>query len=179
MKKTILTLLALSVLAISACKKTTNNDTGNVTGSGTATVSANNYGFDGGNSGKFSSTKAGIIQTSVGGITSFSISAIKDGSNESITIIVLKKITGTGRISFSPSDNNGGITISKDYTKPGDPALNYSTDQGTGSKSGGGEINITSLNGNQVEGTFYATAYNANGSVAFAEQGSFKGTIKQ
>ncbi|MFD2144412.1 hypothetical protein [Mucilaginibacter antarcticus] len=68
---------------------------------------------------------------------------------------MLKKITATGKISFAGDITNGGITIMKDYTKVSDRTLSYTTDQNssTGAK-GGGEINITKLDGNTVEGTF-------------------------
>lgn len=175
MKKIFLGALFLAG-TLSACKKDDSTPAVTPTG-GNATVTATNYGFDGSNSGRFSSTAAGITQTTVAGITTFSISAIKDGGKESITIIVLKKITATGKITFGPDLANGGITIMKDYTKPGDLTQSYSTDNNGTSMKGGGEINITSINGNEVEGTFYAVAHNNAQKEAFAEQGTFKGTI--
>jgi hypothetical protein len=176
-------LIAAAILTFSSCKKN-NNDPSNggtsgTNGAGAATVTAANYGFDGQSGGKFSSTKAGIIQQTVAGVTTFAISAIKDGSNEAITITVLHKISATGKFTFGPAESNGGIIITKDYTKPADPGLNYSTNNSGSSSTGGGEINVTSLNGNNIEGTFYVVAYNGKGSAAFAEQGTFKGTIKQ
>jgi hypothetical protein len=111
------------------------------------------------------------------GITTFSVTAIKDNSNESINIILLKN-AAVGKISLGPGQNNGGIIISKDYTKAADGTINYSTDNSTAGKQGGGEVNITKLDGNSVEGTFYAVAYNSAGKEAFVEQGTFKGTIK-
>ena len=175
MKKAILSLLAAAVLFTTACKKEDNNG-GTATG-GAATVTADNYGFDGSASlGKFSSTKAGITQVSAAGITSFSVTAIKDGSNESITIVLLKP-AAVGKLQLGPSLSNGGIIISKDYTKAGDGALNYSTDN-SGTMAGGGEVNFTKVDGKTVEGTFYAIAYNNARKEAFVEQGSFKGTIQ-
>ncbi len=176
--KNIFILFLATFLGATACKKDNATDTPTASG-GAATVTAGNYGFDGSVSlGRFSSTKAGIAQVSLNGVSTFSISAIRDGGNESISIIVLRKITATGKISFGPSLSNGGITISKDYTKPADLTLVYSTDRSTNLKSGGGELNITKLDGNSVEGTFYAVAYNSAGKEAFVEQGTFKGTIQ-
>jgi len=175
MKKLSRIALVLVVIFAAGCKKSTNDPTGGGTG-GAATVTASVYGFDGGNSGKFSSTKAGMTQTTLAGITTFSISAIKDGSNESITIILFKK-AAVGKTTIGSAVDNGGIVLSKDYTKPADLSLKYSTDN-NGKMQGGGEVNITKVDGNNVEGTFYAVAYNSSGKEAFAEQGSFKGTIK-
>jgi len=176
MKKLILNTLAIALLFTAACKKdnTTNDIT---TAGGAATVTAGNYGFDGSASlGKFSSTKAGITQATAAGITTFNVTAIRDGGNESITLILLKK-AAVGKVQFGPTLGNGGIIISKDYTKAGDGALNYSTDN-SGAMSGGGEVNFTKVDGNSVEGTFYAVAYNNARKEAFVEQGSVKGTIK-
>jgi hypothetical protein len=177
--KTLYIILALAA-TLGACKKD-DTTTPTTTGGGSATVTAGNYGFDGSASlGKFNSTKAGITQTTVAGITTFTVSAIKDGSNEAITIIVLQKVSATGKITFGPSLSNGGITITKDYTKPADRAVNYNTDQNaTNGTKGGGEINITKISGNSVEGTFYAVAHNSTGAEAFVEQGTFTGTITQ
>lgn len=174
MKKAILSILTMAVIFTTACKK---DDTSNPnTSGGAATVTAGNYGFDGSASlGKFSSTKAGITQTTAAGITTFTVTAIKDGSNESITLILLKK-AAVGKLQLGHALGNGGIIISKDYTKAGDGALNYSTDN-SGTMAGGGEVNFTKVDGNSVEGTFYAIAYNNARKEAFVEQGSFKGTI--
>ena len=175
MKKAILSILTMAVLFTTACKK--NDDTNPGATGGAATVTAGNYGFDGSASlGKFSSTKAGITQVTAGGFTTFSVTAIKDGSNESITLILLKK-AAVGKVQFGPSLANGGIIISKDYTKAGDGALNYSTDN-SGAMAGGGEVNFTKVDGNTVEGTFYAIAYNNARKEAFVEQGSFSGKIQ-
>jgi hypothetical protein len=175
MKKTILSIFALAVLLTTACKK--DDNTGGTATGGAATVTAGNYGFDGSASlGKFSSTKAGITQTTAGAITTFSVTAIKDGSNESITLLLLKK-AAAGKLPLGPGQANGAIIISKDYTKAGDGALNYSTDN-SGINAGGGEVNFIKVEGNNVEGTFYAVAYNNARKEAFVEQGSFKGTIQ-
>ncbi len=159
-----------------ACKKDkTEPDDAGV---GSATLTAKLYAFDGGTATKFTSSKAGITQTTVSGLTTFAISAIKDGSNESINIVVLKKITATGKITFVYNDSsNGGITITKDYTKPADGTLNYKTNAYNATTKGGGELNITKLDGNKVEGTFTFVAINSAGKEAWAENGSFGGTI--
>ncbi len=176
MKKITVGMLML-IAVLSACKKD-KTETDNPSG-GNATVTASNYGFDGGSSGKFSSTTAGIVQTNlpaVAGIdpSTFSITAIKDGTKESLSIIVFKKVTATGVIKFgSKLSGNGGATLTKDYTKPTDKEINYSTDNATG----GGELNITKIEGKNVEGTFYFTAFNSTGKQAFTEQGTFKGII--
>lgn len=175
MKKLLKGIFLFTIL-IYSCKKDDKKDTD--TTAGNATVTMDNYGFDGGSSGKFSSTKAGITQVTASGITTFTVTAIKDDSNESISIIVLQKITATGKINFGPSLNNGGFILSKDYTKPGDLALNYSSDRNSKRMQGGGELNITKLDGNNIEGTFSAVCFNNAEKEAFAEQGSFKGTIK-
>lgn len=177
MKKLTFGVLILILSVATACKKN-NNDEPTATG-GAATVTAGNYGFDGSASlGKFSSTKAGITQTTVNGLTTFAISAIKDGSNESISIVLLQKITAVGKITFTYNGGTGGIVLSKDYTKPADLTLNYSTERFSATGKGGGEINITKLDGNTVEGTFYAVAYNSLGKESFIEQGSFSGKIQ-
>ncbi|PJJ80124.1 hypothetical protein [Mucilaginibacter auburnensis] len=176
MKKLILNTLAVALLLTTACKKDNNNN--EIATGGAATVTASNYGFDGSASlGKFSSTKAGITQVSINGVTTFNVTAIRDGGNESITLVLLKK-AAVGKIQFGSQLANGGIIISKDYTKAGDGALNYSTDNNGTTMSGGGEVNFTKVDGNNVEGTFYAVAYNNAKKEAFVEQGSFKGTIK-
>ena len=174
--RTYVVMIAMFTLAVS-CKK----DDGTSTGTGTGAEVTCRYGFDGTSGTDFKSTKAGIIQTTVGGITTFAISAIRDGGNESITITLLKKVTAVGKIQFGPSLTNGGIVISKDYTKPADISLNYSSDlKGPGNTNAmiaGGEVVITKLDGNYVEGTFSVLCYNGNAKEAFAEQGKFKGNI--
>ncbi|RVU02076.1 hypothetical protein EOD41_09005 [Mucilaginibacter limnophilus] len=174
--KKILIMLLVATASLTACKKDDDKKKEEATG-GNATVTAGNYGFDGGNAGKFSSTKAGMVQVTAAGQTTFTVTAIRDGGNESITIILLQK-AAVGKYRIGPQDDNGGIMISKDYAKAGDAALNYSTDLSGTNMAGGGEINITKVEGNTVEGTFYAVAYNGNQKEAFAEQGSFKGILK-
>ncbi len=160
-----------------SCKKDNATTTPTTTGGGAATVNGN-YGFDGARLTAFASTKAGIVQTTLAGITSFNISAVRDGGNESISIIALKNITGPTTIDFNPSLSNGGIIISKDYTKAGDQTANYSTDNnGPAGAKGGGQLKITAYDGTNVEGTFYAIAYNGSGSIASVEQGTFKGKV--
>lgn len=180
MKKVTIGVLTLMMFVLASCKKDNNTNTpatGGATG-GSATVTAGNYGFDGAAGlGKFSSTKAGILQVTAGGLTTFSVVAIKDGSNESVSIVLLQK-AAVGKVAIGSSLSNGGIIISKDYTKPADLTLNYSTDRDGTNTRGGGEVNITKVDGNAVEGTFYAVAYNSAGKEAFVEQGTFKGTIK-
>src|SRR6188768_1181440 len=83
----IITML-IAVAAVS-CKKDDANKNNNA--GGAATVTASNYGFDGTAGAAFKSTKAGIVQVG----TVWTLSAIKDGSNESISI-VLGNVTGTG-----------------------------------------------------------------------------------
>ncbi|GAB3926011.1 DUF6252 family protein [Mucilaginibacter myungsuensis] len=176
MKK--LTLGALIILTVFTlgCKKDQTETPTTTSGAG-ATVTAGNYGFDGSASlGKFSSTKAGIVQLTANGVTTFTLTAIKDGSNQSITIILLKK-AAVGKFALGPAQTNGGIIISKDYTKASDGTLNYSTDK-SGTMQGGGEVNITKLDGSTVEGSFYAIAYNSSGKEAFVEQGTFLGKIQ-
>ncbi|SJZ47978.1 hypothetical protein [Sediminibacterium ginsengisoli] len=173
--RTYVVMIAMFTLAVS-CKK----DDGTSGGTGTGATVTCRYGFDGNAGTDFKSTQAGIVQTTVAGITTFGISAIRDGGKEAITITLLKKVTATGKIQFGPSASNGGIVITKDYTKPADGSLNYSSDNRGASgtaMTAGGEVVITKLDGNYVEGTFYVLCYNSNGKEAFAEQGQFKGTI--
>jgi hypothetical protein len=174
--KKIMIMLLVATASLTACKKDNDGKKEEATG-GNATVTAGNYGFDGGTAGKFSSAKAGITQVSAAGLTTFTVTAIRDGGKESITIILLQK-AAVGKYRIGPQDDNGGIIISKDYTKAGDASMNYSTDLSGTNMAGGGEISITKVDGNTVEGTFYAVAYNSSQKEAFAEQGSFKGTIK-
>jgi hypothetical protein len=167
----IITML-IAVTAVS-CKKD-DGDTNNNAG-GAATVSASNYGFDGTAGASFKSTKAGIVQ--VGGL--WTLSAIKDGSNESISI-VLGNVTATGtyKLDQGNSDGNGAIML-KDYkTATGVGA--YSTDlPATGGMTGGGEVKITKLTSTETEGEFYIVAHNSAGKEAFVEQGTFKGTLNK
>lgn len=178
MKKHLLSiaLIAFASIAITSCKK---SDTTAAT-SAAATVTATNYGFDSnGTLGKFSSTTATITQASVSGTDTFTLTAIKDGSNEAITITILKKITATGKTTFAYNNTSiGSIVISKDHTKPTDGTLNYTTLASNSTTKGGGELNITKLDGNKVEGNFYFVAINSAGKEAWAENGAFTGTIK-
>lgn len=176
MKKYLFASLILTLTIFNACKKDETAPEDTATGSGTLTIA--NYGVDGGSAAKFTSNKVGITQTTVNGITTFAISAIKDGSNESINILVPRKIASTGKITFAYNDASSGITYSKDYTKPADATLNYTTAAYNSTTKGGGELNITKLEGNKIEGTFYFVAINSNGKEAWAENGSFNGTIK-
>ncbi len=180
MKKTMIcALMAITVLSSTSCtkeKKTTPPTTPTTSGY-PATMSAANYGFDGTGGTSFSSAAAGIVQTSV----SFSITGIKDGTNESINIILVG-VTDTGTYSLDKDNTAGhGAIISKDYTKPSDLALNYNTtgtEAGTGN-IGGGKVKITTLTATDAEGTFYIIGYNNAGKAAFAEQGTFKGKINK
>jgi hypothetical protein len=177
MKKLTYAVLALLIAITAACIKDT--DKGLAATGAAATLTATNYGFDGGASlGKFSSTKAGIVQATVSGVSTFTVSAIKDGSNESVTIMLLQKVTTVGKITLTYNGGMGGIILSKDYTKPADLTLNYSTEGYSTTVKGGGEVNITKLEGDTVEGTFYAVAFNSAGKESFIEQGAFSGKIK-
>lgn len=162
--------LLIAVTGIS-CKKDDATPGG---GSGSATVTASLYGYDGTGGAAFKSTAAGIVKLG----TIFTLTAIKDGTNESITII-LPNVTGTGKYDLLEGNASGnGAIMSKDYTKPSDGALNYKTDAvTTASMRGGGEVNITSLTATSAEGTFYIVAHNASGKEAFVENGTFKGTV--
>lgn len=177
MKKLLPFLALLFAVSVSSCKK----DSGTTTPSGTgakATLTATRYGFDGSTAAtSFNATAAGIVKTSLGGMTQLAISGIRDGGKESISIIVLQDVRGTGKISFGPDLENGGIVIRKDYTNVADLTMSYSTDNSGTSMKGGGEINITAYDGTNIEGTFYAIGYNSTGKEAYAEQGSFKGKI--
>jgi len=172
-------MVAITAIGISSCSKEKKN-TATATPASTgypATMKTNNYGFDGGGGSPFSSTAAGIVQTSV----SFSITGIKDGTNESINIVLIG-VADTGTYSLDKDNTAGhGAIISKDYTKPSDLALNYNTtgtEAGTGN-IGGGQVKITTLTATDAEGTFYIIGYNNAGKAAFAEQGTFKGKIKK
>ncbi len=169
-KGAILLAMVVAVTGISSCKKDSNT-TG---ASGKATVEASLYGFDGTGGTTFKSTAAGIVQVG----TLWTLTAVKDGSNESITI-VLPNVTGTGTFDLLQDNANGnGAIMAKDYTKPADGALNYSTDlPATGGMKGGGEVKITALTSTSAEGTFYIVAHNSAGKDAFVENGTFKGTL--
>ncbi len=172
-KGAIILAFLIAVTGIS-CKKDNSNTP--ATNAGKATVKANNYGFDGGGGASFSATAAGIVQ--VGPI--FTLSAIKDGTNQSISI-VLQNVTGTGtfKLDQDNADGNGAI-ITKDYSKPSDGTLNYSTDLPSSSGvKGGGEVKITAYSSTHAEGTFYIVAHNSAGKDAFVEQGTFTGTVNK
>lgn len=151
-----------------------NSNSENITGA-SATVTAENYGFDGNRSGKFSSTKAGIVKTSVAGMTILTISAIRDGGNESINMVLYGDVKAQTYSLGNGSQN--GIVIRKDYQNITDQSKSYSTDNNGNNLTGGGEVKITSVNGNKIEGTFYAVGFNNAKSEAYAEQGKFSGTI--
>lgn len=171
LKGAILLAMLIATAGISSCKK---DGTTNPSGSGAATVKANNFGFDGTGAAAFSSTAAGIVK--VGNI--LTITAVKDGTTQSITI-VLNNVTGTGTFDLLQDNAQGnGAIISKDYTKPGDGTLNYSTGlASSASVKGGGEVKITSLTSTTAEGTFYIVGHNSAGKDAFAEQGTFTGKV--
>lgn len=170
--KGILALITLIAITGTSCKK---DDAGNnPSASGSATVTASNFGFDGVGATTFNSTAAGMVQ--VGNI--FTLSAIKDGTTQSISI-VLGNVTGTGTFDLLQGNTAGnGAIITKDYTKPTDATLNYSTDlPGSTSVKGGGQVKITAYTATSAEGTFYIVAHNSAGKDAFVEQGTFKGTL--
>ena len=166
--------LLMTSLGLTSCTNDDNNN-GNNTNGGSATITAENYGFDGSNAGKFSSTAAGIVKTSVAGMTILTISAIKDGGKESINMVLYGDVKVQTYTLGSGSQN--GIVIRKDYQNVTDQIMSYSTDNNGTTMNGGGEVKITSLSGNQIEGTFYAVGYNSTKKEAFAEQGKFKGTV--
>lgn len=167
----ILTML-IAVTAVS-CKKD-DGDTNNSAG-GSATVTAGGFGFDGTGAAAFKSTKAGIVQVG----TLWTLSAIKDGSNESISI-VLANVTGTGTYKLDQGNNEGnGAILLKDY-KTATGVGSYSTDlPATGGMTGGGEVKITKLTATEAEGEFYIVAHNSAGKDAFAEQGKFTGKLNK
>lgn len=171
--------MALAITSLFAsCRKDESTIPGTSGTGGDAALTAERYGFDGGTAASsFKATAAGITRTSPAGISQLSITGIRDGGKESVTIIVLKDITGTGKVQFGPGVDNGGIVIRKDYTNVADMNMSYSTDNSGTSMKGGGEVNITSYDGTNIEGTFYAVCYNASGQEAYAEQGAFKGKV--
>ncbi|MBB5397080.1 MULTISPECIES: hypothetical protein [unclassified Mucilaginibacter] len=164
----ILTML-IAVTAVS-CKK--DDDVKASTGS--VTVTAANYGFDGVNGSNFKSTKAAIVQ--VGNL--WTLTAIRDGGNESITI-VLGNVTAAGTFDLDEDNTDGnGAVLLKDYTKTADPLLNYSTGySATGGMKGGGQVKITKLTDTEAEGEFYIVAHTQAGKEAFVEQGKFTGKV--
>lgn len=177
MKKLFFYLLAgifMTTVFIS-CNRNDDEETGGNSTGGSATLTAEQYGFDGAHSGKFSSTKAGIVKTSAAGMTILTISAIRDGGNESINMVLYGDVKVQTYTLGSGSQN--GIIIRKDYQNVTDQAKSYSTDNNGANLTGGGEVKITSVNGNKIEGTFYAIGFNNAKSEAYAEQGKFSGTI--
>jgi ribosomal protein L33 len=163
-------LIAVTVIS---CKKDDGNTDDNVAGA--ATVTAGNYGFDGTGGASFKSTKAGIVQVG----TLWTLSAIKDGSNESISI-VLGNVTATGTYKLDQGNNDGnGAIMLKDYTSATGLG-SYSTDlAATGGMTGGGEVKITKLTATEAEGEFYIVAHNSAGKDAFVEQGKFSGKLNK
>lgn len=172
MKKLLFALLATSLL-FTACKKDDNGS--NPTGGG-STLAAQHYGFDGANAGAFNSTAAGIVKTSAAGITTLAISGIRNGGTESINIILYGDFSVPGTFAVGSGTGNG-IVIRKDYQNVTDFSKSYSTDNDSPTMAGGGEVKITVVNGTHIEGTFYAVAHNSTGSEAYAEQGTFSGTV--
>ena len=172
MKNLLLSSLLMSVLLFGCTKDQSVTTTG-----ASGTMSASSYGFDGTNSGKFTSSATGIVKVTAIGTTITTISGIRDGGKESISIVLFKDVTTTGGIKLGPAYTNGGISITKDYANANDRTIIYTTDNSTAANQGGGEVNITKVDGKNIEGTFYFTANNSAGKVAFAEQGTFKGTV--
>jgi hypothetical protein len=173
MKLVIKTILFSLVLAVtfSGCKK---SDTVTANVGVAATVTASNFGFDGGTTSAFKSTTAGMVR--LGNI--FTITAIQDGTPVSVSI-VLGNVTATGTFSLNKGNTQGnGAIISKDYSKPTDTNLNYSTDNVNATGTiGGGQVVITKLTATEAEGTFYIVAYNGAKKDAFVEQGKFTGKV--
>ncbi len=165
----------MSTIFIS-CKGIGDEDNGGNSNGNSATLTAEHYGFDGANSGKFSSTKAGIVKTTTAGVTILAISGIRDGGKESINIILYGDITAPKTFALG-NGSSSGIIIRKDYQNVNDRDLSYSTDNDSPTMTGGGEVKIISVNGNQIEGTFYAVCHNNSSKEAYAEQGKFSGTI--
>ncbi|RFZ92130.1 hypothetical protein D0C36_11850 [Mucilaginibacter conchicola] len=175
MKKIKGALFITMLIAVSAisCKK---DKSGVDNGTAAATVTAGNYGFDGGSKGEFKASTA--VLANLNGI--FTMTAVKQSTSEQITI-ALYNINGIGKYSLDPNNNTNvgsAAIISKDFNKAGDAALNYSTgEDGPRGAIGGGEVNITKLTSTEVEGTFYIIAYNNSGQEAFVENGKFSGKL--
>lgn len=172
MKTTFTSLMLSFVIAItfSSCKKSDSEINTGVS----ATVTAANFGFDGGATSAFKSTAAGMVK--VGNI--LTITAVQDGTPVSITI-VLNNVTATGTFSLDKGNAQGnGAIVTKDYTKPSDTNLNYSTDNTNATGTiGGGQVVITKLTATEAEGTFYIVAFNGAKKDAFVEQGKFTGKL--
>jgi hypothetical protein len=162
--------LALVGVGVTSCKKDSTTPKAGVA----ASVAADSYGFDGSGGAAFKSTQAGIV--SAAGI--FTVSAIKDGTTQSMTIVLIGA-TAAGTYSLDRGNAAGnGAVITKDYTKPTDNTLSYTTDNDDGHDvKGGGKVVITKLTSTEAEGTFYFTGYNSTGKAGFAEQGKFSGKI--
>jgi len=167
--------LFMTTILIS-CNRNDDDDNGGNNSGGSAALTAEQYGFDGGHSGKFSSTKAGIVKTSAAGMTIITISAIRDGGNESINMVLYGDVAANKTYVLGSGSQNG-IVIRKDYQNVTDQTKSYSTDNNGTTLTGGGEVKITSVDGNKIEGTFYAIAFNNLKSEAYAEQGKFSGTV--
>lgn len=168
---------ALFIGSIMICCNRDDDETpGENPATGSAVLTAEHYGFDGAHSGKFSSATAGIVKTSAAGMTVITISGIRDGGRESINMVLYGDIE-VNKIYALGSSSQNGIVIRKDYQNVTDQTLSYSTSNNGATMTGGGEVKITAVNGNKVEGTFYAVAYNTAGSEAYAEQGKFSGTV--
>jgi hypothetical protein len=154
-----------------ACKK---SDPASTSAAGTAAVvTAQSLSFDGATGIAFNSNAGGIVK--VGNL--ITIGAVQDGTSNSIRI-VLSNVTGTGTFSLNKDNTQGnGAIISKDYNKPSDINLNYSTDNGGSGLTGRGSVTITKLTATDAEGTFDISGYNASGKNAAATQGTFKGHV--
>lgn len=163
-------MLALVAIGAASCKKDNSSPKAGVA----ASVTADNYGFDGGGGSAFKSTQAGIV-TAAG---TFTVTAIKDGTTQSLSIVLLG-VTTTGTYTLDQGNSAGnGALITKDYTKPTDKTVSYTTDNDDGhGHKGGGQIVITKLTSTEAEGTFYFTGYNSTGQAGFTEQGKFSGKI--
>lgn len=180
MKKTLLVAFVVSGLLLGGCKKDKNGD--DIPGN--STLTAGNYGFDGGSSGKFSSTTATFIKsqaTTGGGSTTtnvLTISGTKDGGKEAIVIAIFYTGTlATGNMKLGAAYTSGNVAIIKDNTDP--RATTYSTNNSGTAGGGVAEVVITKVDGDNIEGTFTVfSAYNSSQKQAFAEQGTFSGTIK-
>lgn len=159
-----------------SCNRNNDENTDEPTAGASATLTAEQYGFDGAHSGKYTSTKAGIVRTSAAGMTIISISAIRDGGNESINMVLYGDVAVNKTYALG-SGSQSGIIIRKDYQNVTDQSKSYSTDNNGANMTGGGEVKITSVNGNKIEGTFYAVGFNNAKSEAYAEQGKFSGMI--
>ncbi|RYZ99458.1 MAG: hypothetical protein EOP47_16705 [Sphingobacteriaceae bacterium] len=165
--KAVILLLAVVAVSATSCKK----DKTEKPKAGAATVAVGNYGFDGGSSGKFSSTAAAIVK--IGPI--FNVTAIIDGGKQSININLLG-VTGVKEYDLDAGNASGNVAyMFKDFQKTTE---GYSTQNSSAaSVIGGGKVNITKLTDTEAEGTFYVIAYNSAKQEAFAENGTFKGTI--